>query len=98
MGRAARRPRCSLGGQELAWPPWAADPLDGGLRRSGMERQSHAGALERRQPADRPLLRHADRADLVLPDVLVGRAAVRLAGVALALPGPEGADRVGVPQ
>ena len=74
-----------------------ADPLDRGLRRPGLEGQPHARALERREPADRALLRHEDRPDLVLQDVEPGRAAVWLAGARLEVPGPVGADRIGVP-
>ncbi len=46
---------------------------------------------------DRAVSRHADRADLVLHDVVRSRSAVRVARAALALPGPEGADGVGLP-
>ena len=59
-----------LGGQELVGPSRAADPLDRGLRRPGLEGQPDARAVERRQPADRALLRHAHRPDLVLQDVV----------------------------
>ena len=43
--------------QELAWPPRPADPFDRRLHRPGLGRACHAGALERRQPADHDLPR-----------------------------------------
>ena len=98
MGRAARRPRRPARGQELAWAARPADPLDGGLRRPGLEGQPDPRAVERGEPADRPVLRDADRPDQLLPDVEPGRAAVRLDGARLEVPGPVGADRVGLPR
>ena len=69
-----------LEGKSSLGPSRAADPLDGGLRRPGLEGQPDARAVERRQPADRALPRHADRPDLVLQDVVrrsIGRTARR---------------------
>ena len=65
--------------QQLPRPPRAAHPLDGGLRRPGLEGQPDAGAVERGQPAHRALLRHEDRPDQLLQHELTGRAALRLA-------------------
>src|SRR5689334_25328480 len=61
-----------------------------------MERQSNARTFECGQSADRALLRHAHRPDLVLQDVVRRRAALRLARAPVALPGPEGTDGVGI--
>ena len=82
VGRAARRPRGQARREELAREAGAADPLDGRLRRPGLEGQPDARAVQRRQPADRAVPRHAHRPDLVLPHVVAGRAAVRLARAA----------------
>ena len=71
-----------------------ADPLDGRLRGPGLEGQSDPRAVERGQPADCAVPRHEDRPDLVLQDVLRGRAAVRLARAGVQVPGPVVADRV----
>ncbi len=65
--------------QQLARPPRPAHPLDRRLRRPGLEGQPDPGAVERGQPADRALLRDADRPDQLLQDVERGRSAVRLA-------------------
>src|SRR5688572_6279482 len=97
MGRAPRRPRRQARRKELAWPPRAAHPLDRGLCRPGLEGQPDARAVERGEPADRPVSRDADRPDLVLQDVVTGRASVRLGRTPLALPGSERADRLGLP-
>ena len=77
VGRAAGRPRGPARGEELAGPPGPAHPLDGRLRGPGLEGHADAGAVQRRQPADRALLRHAHRPDQLLPDELAGGAAVR---------------------
>src|SRR5829696_2313742 len=98
MGRAPRRPRRKARGEVLAWPPRAPDPLDGRLRRSRLEGDPDARALERRQPADRALLRHAHRPDQLLPDELRRGAAVRVQGARLEVPGPVRAHRLRLPR
>ena len=70
VGRAARRPVARLEGKSSLGPARVADPFDGRLCRPGLEGHPHARALERRQPADRPLRGHADRTDQLLPDEL----------------------------
>ena len=69
-----------LGGQVEPGEARPADPFDGRLRRPGLEGQPDARAVERREPPDRPVLRHEDRADQLLPDVAarsIGRTAAR---------------------
>src|ERR1700690_2266303 len=97
MGGAAHRPRRPARREELARPARPPDPFDGRLRRPGLEGQPDPRAVERRQPADRPLLRDADRPDQLLPDELAGRPAVRLARARLQVPGPVGADGIRLP-
>src|SRR5262245_36098955 len=82
--------------QQLPWPARAAHSLDRGLCGSGLEGQPDARAVERGQPADRALLRHEDRADQLLPDVQPGRAAIRLQGARVQVPGAVTADGVRV--
>ena len=97
MGRAPERSRRQARGKVVPGQARAADPLDRGLCRPGLEGQPDARAVERGEPADRPLLRDEDRPDLVLQDELAGRPAVRLAVARLEVPGPVGADGLGVP-
>ena len=85
-----------LEGKSSPGPSGAAHPLDGRLRRPRLEGQPDARAVERRQPAHRALLRHADRPDQLLPDDLRGRAALRLGGAGLEVPGPVDAHRLGL--
>ena len=85
------------GGQVESGEARSPDSFDGGLRRSRLEGQPDARAVERREPADRPVLRHEDRADQLLPDVEPGRAAVRQPGARLEVPGPVGAHGVRIP-
>ena len=68
------------GGQEVAGPAGAPDPLDRGLRGPGLEGHADPRAVQRRQPADRAVLRHAHRPDQLLPDELARGAAVREQG------------------
>ena len=72
VGRAARRPRGRLEGRSR-WAARPAHPLDRRVRRPGLEGQPDARAVERREPADRALLRDEDRPDQLLPDELGGR-------------------------
>ena len=66
-----------LEGKSLAWPSRAAHPQHRGLRRRGLGRAPHARALERREPPDRALPGHEDRADLLPANDHRGRAPVR---------------------
>ena len=87
-----------LEGKSSLGPARAAHPLDRRLRRSGLEGHADARAVERRQPADRAVRRHADRADQLLPDELAGGAAVRQPRARVEVPGPVGADGVRLPR
>ena len=65
----------------------------------GLHRPHHAGAVERRQPADHAVARDEDRAAVPVPAVQPGRAAVRQRRRRLPLPGAAGADAVaGAPE
>src|SRR5258706_6501778 len=97
MDRAPRRPRRAPRGPLEPRPPWTPDPLHGGLRRSRLEGQPHPRTLERREPADRSLLRDEDRPDQLLEDVEPRRSAIRQQGPSLEGPGPIRADRLRVP-
>ncbi len=96
VGRAAERPRRQARRQELARASRPAHPLHRGLRRPGLEGQPDARAVERREPADRAVLRDAHRPDQLLQDVEPGRPTVWFARARVEVPGPVGADRVGL--
>src|SRR3954465_1993632 len=92
----SRRHRGPARGQELARAPGAPPPLAGRLRRPGILRPHHAGALQRGQPADHALAGHEDRPALHVPAQQPGRASVRLGRLRLPLPGPARPDAVPV--
>ena len=72
--RRARRPRGPHRGQELARAAGVADPLHGRVHRRRVRRAHHAGAGQRRQPADHDLPGHEDRPDQLHGDDHAGRA------------------------
>ena len=76
----------------------AADPLDGRVRRSGMEGAPDAGAEQRGEPSGHALLQDEDRPAFVHQAHDAGGQPVRLAGSRQQVPGPDGADgEPGVP-
>src|SRR6476646_8405999 len=97
MDRAPERSRSHARGQVESWPAGPADPLDRRIRRSGLEGQPHPGAVERRQPADRPVRRHEDRPDQLLPDDEPGRSAIWHQGAWLEIPGAVRTDGLRLP-
>ena len=98
VGRAARTTSWRGSRAELAGPARPAHPLHRRLRRPRLAGHGDARAVERREPADRALLRDADRPDQLLPDELARGAAVRLQGARLEVPGPARAHGVGDPR
>ena len=85
-----------LEGKSSLGPAGAAHPLHRGLCRPRLEGHPDAGAVERREPAHRAVLRHEDRPDQLLRDVQPGRATVRQQGAGLQVPGPVDADGIGL--
>ena len=79
-------------GQELARSPRSPDPQHRRVRRRRLGRPPHARALQRRQPPDRDLPGHEDRADLLPRDDHPGRRAVRQRVDGLEVPGSAGPD------
>ena len=80
------------GGEVLAGAPRAAGARDRGLRRSRLGRPPHDGALERLNAADPPVLRHEDRAALLLSTHLTERKPLRQRKVRQPVPGAAWAD------
>src|SRR5690606_23251259 len=95
-GHASRRRRGPLGGQVLARPARVAHAFHSRVHRSRVHRPRHARAVEHGHHADQAVAGNEDRPALLLPALLLGRAAVRLRGDGLALPRPARSN--GVPR
>ncbi len=79
-------------GKVIARADRAADPCDGGFRRSGLDGQADARAVERCEDADRTLRRHEDRAAQLPAHVDAGGPPVRQPGAPQQVPGADDAD------
>ena len=82
----------TLGRQKLAGPSGHPHTFDGRLHRPRFRGAYHAGVEQRVDASGQALARHEDRADVLLPAQLSGRAPLRLQGHRLPLSGPARPD------